>query len=327
MTESLESLEFSDSYNSSESDVIADFYVPCLDAADFYDRGAGYFRSSLYHLVGVALSDFALRGGRMRLVCSPALESADIEAITDAEQQRAQLGDSLLRDIEEMLRVAENRPVVELLATLVLYEALTVRIAYKPGMSGIFHDKVGLFRTTDDVAVSFRGSTNETFMAWDPRGNHEGFDIFRSWDAHDAHRVRRHRDYFDSLWHDEIAGLRVVPLPEVPSEELARHAARDGIDRAIERCREHLARVGRSRRARRKTLQQHQLDVVANWRTQRRGIIDHVTGAGKTISALEVIRGWLANAGGVALVLVPSDLLAKQWRAEINEELGEALLR
>ena len=72
---SLQELGPAFSYNSSEADLVGDFYVPCLEVADSYDRAVGYFRSSVYQLVGVALSGFALNGGHMRLVCSPGLTS------------------------------------------------------------------------------------------------------------------------------------------------------------------------------------------------------------------------------------------------------------
>lgn len=324
----LSDLELDLGYNSSESDLIASFYVPCLEAATSYDRAVGYFRSSIYHLVGIALSDFALRDGKIRLVCSPALESHDKAAILDPAKHYDAVEESLSHEVEALLEHPENRSVVELLATLILHEALTVMIAYKPGSSGIYHEKLGIFVDGMGESISFTGSANETFMAWDPAGNHEGFEVFTSWDETDVRRVRRHRQYFESLWNNEIPQLEVVPLPDVPRAVLDKYVNRDGVEAAIEKARGQLQRIGRTRASARRELQRHQQTVIDNWEAAGyRGIIDHVTGAGKTVSALEATRRWLATSDHVVIVVVPSDLLVQQWRAELDRELADLLPR
>lgn len=54
-----------------------------------------------------------------------------------------------------------------------------------------------------------------------------------------------------------------------------------------------------------------------------RGIAQVVTGAGKTVMALEVLRQWLADhPDGVATVVVPTKVLMHQWLEELVETLG-----
>jgi superfamily II DNA or RNA helicase len=54
-----------------------------------------------------------------------------------------------------------------------------------------------------------------------------------------------------------------------------------------------------------------------------RGIAQVVTGAGKTVMALEVIRRWLSeNPDGVVTVVVPTKVLMHQWLKELVETLG-----
>jgi superfamily II DNA or RNA helicase len=322
LTESLENLGVAFRYSSAESDLISAFYVPCLEVAERYDRAVGFFRSSVYNLVGVALSDFVLRGGTIRLICSPGLVDEDRLALErDSLEERA--SGELLREVERVLRHPENLPVVELLATLLCSGALEVKVAYKPNEAGIFHDKVGLFHSPVD-SLSFTGSSNETYLAWDPDCNHEGFDTFGSWESSDRRRVVRHIEYFEALWASRLPGLVVAPFPQVPREVLERHANDAGVEVAIERARAHLRRVERSAGRRRRVLQDHQKDVVDNWLIESRGIIDHVTGAGKTVSALEVLRRWLGpDKARAAIVFVPSDLLSQQWDREIRMELQD----
>jgi superfamily II DNA or RNA helicase len=66
----------------------------------------------------------------------------------------------------------------------------------------------------------------------------------------------------------------------------------------------------------------YQEEALACWRSRgRRGVLKHATGSGKTLTALNAVRDWLAN-GNAALVLVPSTLLLKQWQVEAGIELS-----
>lgn len=323
MAKSLEDLGLALGYNSAESDLVSDFYVPCLEVSTRYDRAVGYFRSTIYNLIGVAISDFVLRGGKIRLVCSPSLEAQDRQAIEETSAAEATLGEALSREIKRVLERPENVPVVELLATLLAAGSLDMQVAYRPGASGIFHEKLGIFCTETEV-LTFSGSANETYSAWDPSVNHEGFETFGSWDASDSRRTTRHVSYFNNLWGDSLDGLCVRPLPDVPRETLKRFENSAGVEAALEKARLHLQRVGRQANTRRRTLQRHQMTVVDNWWTQRRGIINHVTGAGKTLSALAIVRRWLeGDSRASAIVVAPGDLLTQQWVQEIRREMGD----
>jgi len=77
----LSDLELAGGYSTGTADLVKDFYVPCLDEAFRYDRAVGYFRSSLFILIGVAFSNYARRGGLIRLVCSPNLDPEDAKAV------------------------------------------------------------------------------------------------------------------------------------------------------------------------------------------------------------------------------------------------------
>lgn len=332
MSQRLTEVAFSLGYASGDDDLVRDFYVPCLSAATKYSRAAGYFRSTLYVLVGLAFSDFAHRGGKIRLVCSPHLSPEDIKALDGAYEERDVVGERTLADVRELLADAESRPVTEFLATLVACGVLDVRIAYKPNKAGIFHQKIGIFEDAFENRVSFNGSANETFSAWDVESNSESFDVFRSWHGDEPGRVARHAAYFERLWAGNVAGLKVKDFPSVAREELVAARLPQGIDDAAERVR-HL--VGAPKPpipdepeteqppTTRRTLQPHQSEVLANWRAAGyRGIVPHVTGAGKTVTALQAIRDWCAQ-GRPALVLVPSELLAKQWAIEVEKDLSD----
>lgn len=71
------------------------------------------------------------------------------------------------------------------------------------------------------------------------------------------------------------------------------------------------------------SLRAWQLAALEAWKPSRRGIIEVVTGGGKTRFALEVIRDtWRSSADVRVMVVVPSVALQDQWVVEIETQLG-----
>jgi len=72
------------------------------------------------------------------------------------------------------------------------------------------------------------------------------------------------------------------------------------------------------------TLYDWQQAAADEWdRNSERGIARVVTGAGKTVMALEVIRRWIENhPDGVITVLVPTNVLMRQWIEELTAKLN-----
>lgn len=295
-----------------------DFYIPAMMQAVSYDRAVGYFRSSILHLVQLAISDFILRGGKMRLICSTSLDDADEKAIRSAYCDPTEVDKAMLADIRVALRDPTSLPVVELLATIVRTGQLDIRVAYKANERGIFHTKVGIFKDLNGDAISFEGSPNETFMAWSH--NEERFKTFKSWLPGGNEQVEDDQSYFNELWEGERPSIFVRPLSDIARAELERYASHDP-QAAIEKVRTLSSSIQVTHRVP-KQLQDHQLDVLKAWRVSKSGIIDHITGGGKTITALACIREWFASyPEGSVLIIVPSILLQEQWRKEIRIEL------
>ncbi len=312
----LNDLPLRDRYATNRDDLVRHFYAPCLGGAISYDRAVGYFRSSILLLAGGAVADFAAKGRRIRLICSPELTEEDIEALEKGYDRREKVGEALCRVIEDAVADPLGGPVVEFLATLVAVGCLDVRIAFRTDGHGIFHDKIGVFRDAAGNAVSFTGSANETLSAWDPSGNHESFDVFRSWTS-EGGRVQRHVEDFERLWNGLEPGVETLRFPEVAHERLVSVSNPEGVGPAYEKIRRSRTQDGR------KSPRPHQLEAIEVWKLRgRRGILEHATGSGKTITAITAMREWL-EAGRPVLILVPSELLLTQWRDEVRAELGE----
>lgn len=310
--------DFAASYRTGQHDPIEGFYKPCISCANNYDRAVGYFRSTIYLIIGEAIVNFAKRGGKIRLICSPALYNDDVASIESAyEQRQARIANALQDEIDQMIEVPDGAYPTKVLATLVYVGALEIKIAVRPGDHGIYHEKIGVFSDGTN-SISFIGSANETWGGWHARGNFESVEVFCTWkDGNDRERVLRHEEYFNQLWNGNIPGVEVVPFPEAARLHLiqAAHPTLDDIDT------EQLRRLQQKGR----TPLRHQIEAITNWEAcGKRGILEHATGSGKTITAITAIKKHLAD-DMPAMVLVPSRLLLEQWDREVREEIPQAV--
>ena len=316
MERRLDMLDLDFEYRSGEDNLVADFYRPCLSASTHYDRAAGYFRSSVLQVIGGALTDFAARGGHFRLICSPDLTEQEVKAFRDGYKSRDDLiSQSMDREVSLLLEDTSLAPQTSLFATMISFGQMDVRIAFRPEESGIYHEKLGIFTDHLSNMVSFKGSANETWSGWHNLGNHESFDVFRSWnDNNEARRVERHASYFEKLWRGEVRGLEILPFPEIALSRLK--AAAKTSFQEFDLKATHGNRL----------LLPHQVSAVDSWEANGgRGILEHATGSGKTLTALTIVSRHVVN-GMPALILVPSKLLLYQWINEIQREIPQAVL-
>ena len=335
----LKDLHLQEEYFTGDTDLVEAFYRPCLSEAVGYNRSVGYFRSSVFILIGPDIINFVKRGGKIRLVSSPYLTEDDIEAIDTGYKNKFDGAYSALsRDIDFLLA---NQPVAkntEALATLISLGVMEVKLAFLPEAQGDYHAKLGIFYDELNYAVSFKGSINETWTGWCERGNHETLDVFCSWhEGRDERQVGRDQEYFKKLWNDQVRDMEVIPFPEVGIEKLKTVAksSLDDIDSGDiidffslgHQLAEHKIKEESPSHEIRKPLK-HQLKAIAEWKKQdKRGILEHATGSGKTFTALTALKEHL-EPQGVAIILVPDKLLHRQWAVELIEEIeGVHLLK
>ena len=248
----LRDLDLRPDYRSGRDALLDDFYVPCLQESVFYDRAVGFFSSTLFHVVALAYSDFVRRGGRMRLICSPALRPEDFAAMKHADEIGRYAQEMVRDELQALLEHPETVPATRLLGTLIANDIAEVRIAFAENPTGIFHDKLGIFEDTEGRRVSFVGSANETWRAWGL--NHESFEVFCSWrNESELYRTRNHVDAFRRLWRNHEPGVRVDPLEQVTHDQLT-SIADDDLDRAIEAARVYPHHRGEGRHGTRRTL-------------------------------------------------------------------------
>jgi superfamily II DNA or RNA helicase len=316
-------LEFSTEYRKGQEDLVKEFYIPCLSRAYAYDRAVGYFRSSALLMIKAEILEFAKRNGRMRLVCGVEVTKEDLAALEEGHERRKdRLARLAEQELDQMLSMEENWDQTKILSTLVALEVIDVRIAVLPSSYGEFHDKLGMFRDSEGNMVTFKGSANETWRGWHEKGNHESFDVFCSWmDERDKTRTQKHEESFELLWNGKANQVNVYPIPEAAKNRLISFASNslEQLERELERDKSDQPSIRRTPRA-------HQIAALKGWKeADCKGLFEHATGSGKTFTALIAIKEHV-DQGKPAIVLVPSQLLLKQWEEEVAYEIPKANL-
>ena len=310
----LRSLDLETEYRSSKENAVRDFLSPCLNRSIRYRRAAGYFRSSVLNVIGREIAEFALRGGKLSLICSPELTHEDIDSIASGHAQRSILiQDKLKSEIEELFASEKTKFSLQLLSLLVSSGAIEIKIAMRSDAKGLYHEKIGIFEDNANNFVSFKGSANETWSGWHQHGNFESIEVFCSWgEEREALRVQKHLKHFDALWSQEDKDVEVFPFPADAQETLKKFA--------LDETELHRF-VSNIKQSQKRSPMEHQLNAITSWKENNyRGILQHATGSGKTFTAITAIKEHL-NKNKPALVLVPSQLLLTQWVEEIHEEI------
>ena len=310
--------------------MVKDLFVPCLEQSVFYRRAAGYFTSSGLGLAARGVASLVSRNGSMRLVASPHLEPADVEALRAAKDHPEDVLKGIvsksLGEIEDA--ILNNR--LNALAWLAASGHLEIRLALRldeEGLiaRGIFHEKTGIFTDEDDEHVAFSGSSNET--AGGLVTNFESVDVFRSWNDPDG-RVTQKIEDFDALWANTTPGLRVVEFSEVGRNLLERFKRDSPPDPEweISDPKEPVS-LGFSI-PKSLSIRDYQNEAITNWfKANGRGVFKMATGSGKTITSLAAAAKLHEKLGLDALVVVcPYRHLVTQWSAELAKFGVEPIL-
>jgi superfamily II DNA or RNA helicase len=326
---SLAALDLKLAYHKGEDDIAGEFYLPCMERSRRYDRAVGFFSSSIYVLAWPSLRQFVRNGGSIRLICSAVLSAVDVDALHDGYGARtvADFAADARAELVRLLGLEHLVKPTKVLATLVATGVIDLKVAWVGQESigrdrRLFHDKVGIFDDGSGNQVAFKGSMNETWPGLAADGNLESVDVFATWrSGSDSERIRGEVEYFQRLWNGVQPGVRVTPFPEVALDDLRDLAEVSQWEEYVDEiCLELESAAGwsadRGKMAR--TPRPHQVAALTAWSDRgRRGIFEHATGSGKTFTALCALRDSLER-GEVPLVLVPSDLLLKQWKEELR---------
>lgn len=198
--------------DTSEDNLIDELYTPCLKWAERFDRGVGYFTTGwlTYNVAG--LSDFASRGGKMRLITSPILSTEDTDAIIGTENQDGsaflRLEAALLENVE-ILKQEMEADIINTFSWMLYDGIIDMRFAIpcEKLEEGDFHDKFGIFYKGND-ALSFSGSINDSKHGFQ---NYESIKVFKTW-AGTQEYVDADTARFEKIWNRKDRNLKMFTM-------------------------------------------------------------------------------------------------------------------
>lgn len=314
----LSSLNIKTSYRSDQCNIINDFYVPCLSVSKEYCRAVGYFSSSALALAAKGLHAFIKSGGKMKLIASPFLSKKDIDAIKQGYINRKEAENKAIIEAlnGEFDTIVRER--IGLLAWLVEYDLLDIKIAVlnREGMYGIYHEKLGIFFDGQNY-VTFTGSSNESASGL--INNFECIDVYCSWKSEDKVRLEEKVTNFKKLWENNTPYLEVYSYPEAAKKSILRFRQEfpPEQDPEIESI-TTLNLLDKPRKPSNITLRPYQQEAIKNWfNAKGRGTLKMATGSGKTITALSIVSQLSYKIGLQAVIIIcPYKHLVYQWKKE-----------
>ncbi|WP_295435721.1 phospholipase D-like domain-containing protein [uncultured Thiodictyon sp.] len=278
-----------------------------LRHAKSYKRIAGYFRSSIFELVGEEIAGIA----KVQIVCNSELDAADV-AVSRHVRETAlkERWNRATPEVEALLHADRYRYLHDLLTSG------RVEIRVVPKERVFLHGKAGVIEATDGSKTCFLGSINETKRAF--AGNYEIL-----WEDRSAEGVAWVEEEFDALWAD------AYPLPNAIVEEIERVAKRVEV-RFEDTTPQDLpaAALAESPIYRHgEQLQPWQRSFVTLFLTHRetygkvRLLLADEVGVGKTLSLAACAMVATLLDDGPVLILCPSTLTL-QWQVELADRLG-----
>lgn len=278
-----------------------------LRGAKSYRRIAGYFRSSIFELVGEELAHIP----KLQVVCNSELEAADVVIARHArETALKERWNEAAPEVEALLHRERYRRLHDLLSS----GRVEIRVVPKDRI--FIHGKAGVIEQADGTTVCFLGSINETRSAFATN-----YEIL--WEDPSPEGVAWVEEEFVALWTD------AYPLPNAIVEEIERVAKRVEIrfgdtetrnlpsaalaEAPIYRCGEQLQPWQRSFVT---TFLEHR----ETYGGARLLLADEV-GVGKTLSLLAAALISCLLEDGPVLILCPATLTL-QWQVELADKLG-----
>lgn len=283
------------------------FLANRLKGAKSYKRIAGYFRSSIFELVGEEIADIP----HVQIVCNSELDAADVVVSKHVrETALKERWNEAPAEVEALLHRDRYRRLYDLLSS----GRVEIRVVPKDRV--FVHGKAGVIEMADGSKTCFLGSINETKSAFS-----HNYEIL--WEDTSPEGVMWVEEEFEALWQEGF------PLPDAIVEEIKRVADRVEI-RFEEVTPDELpaAALAESPIYRGgEQLQPWQRAFVTLFLKHRdtygktRLLLADEVGVGKTLSlAASAMMAALLDDGPV-LILCPSTLTL-QWQVELKDKLG-----
>ncbi len=217
----LRDLQLKQEYRSDRDDVVSEFFIPCLSNSIQYDRTIEFISVKSLSTLTFGLENIQDHHAKIRLVTGHRFSTTDLNAIVrlfDQRNRRKFNGKiNLDNKIGNMIRDSKIMQLKKIIEEFKV--EIKVAIPNSEYVDGVFEERMGIFRDTNDDIVAFSGTSNVTFDA--ENRNFESVDVFTSWD--DKTRVENKINNFENLWTNRTNYVEIYDLVYAERKNLLKY--------------------------------------------------------------------------------------------------------
>ena len=217
----LRDLQLKQEYRTDKDDVVSEFFIPCLSNSIQYDRTIEFISVKSLSTLTFGLENIQDHHAKIRLVSGHRFSTSDLNAIIRLfdQRNRGKFNGRINLDnkIGNMIRdnkIAQLKKIIEEFKV-----EIKVAIPNSEYVDGVFEERMGIFRDTNDDIVAFSGTSNVTFDA--ENRNFESVDVFTSWD--DKTRVENKINNFENLWANRTNYVEIYDLVYAEKKNLLKY--------------------------------------------------------------------------------------------------------
>ncbi|SVD55564.1 uncharacterized protein METZ01_LOCUS408418, partial [marine metagenome] len=197
------------------------FFIPCLTNSIQYDRTIEFISVKSLSTLTFGLENIHDHHAKIRLVSGHRFNTSDLNAIVKLFDQHntSRLNGRLYLDkkISNLIQDSKIRQLKKIIEDFKL--EVKVAIPNSEYVDGVFEERMGIFRDTNDDLVAFSGTSNVTFDA--ENRNFESVDVFTSWD--DKSRVDTKIKNFENLWTNKTNYVEIYDLVYAEKKNLLKY--------------------------------------------------------------------------------------------------------
>jgi len=216
----LRDLPLKQEYRSDKDDVVSEFFIPCLTNSIQYDRTIEFISVKSLSTLTFGLEDIQDHHAKIRLVSGHRFSTSDLNSIVrlfDNHTSRLNGRINLDNKIGNFIQDSKIRQLKKIIEDFKL--EVKVAIPNSEYVDGVFEERMGIFRDTNDDVVAFSGTSNVTFDA--ENRNFESVDVFTSWD--DKTRVDNKIKNFEDLWANRTKYVEIYDLVYAEKKNLLKY--------------------------------------------------------------------------------------------------------
>ena len=219
----LRDLSLKQEYRSDTDDVVSEFFIPCLTNSIQYDRTIEFVSVKSLSTLTFGLENIQDHHAKIRLVTGHRFNTSDLNSIVKLfDQHRTSKFNGRINLDNKVGSIIRDNKITKLKKIIDDFKVeVKVAIPNSEYVDGVFEERMGIFRDSNDDVVAFSGTSNVTFDA--ENRNFESVDVFTSWD--DKSRVENKIDNFEKLWTNKTNYVEIYDLVYAESKNLLKYTS------------------------------------------------------------------------------------------------------